>query len=159
MIYSKTTSYAIRALGFMASQPPDQPVDIRLIAKKCRISPTYLAKIFQVLSRAGIVISQRGAGGGFIFRKDPSTISLLTIIQTTDNPKQSLLFNCVMGLDQCSDKNPCLVHPDWLKLTRQVKEKFSRSTVKDLSVRLANQKFSVGKGSVLSRRMKAVFSV
>ncbi|MFN0118358.1 MAG: RrF2 family transcriptional regulator [Elusimicrobiota bacterium] len=158
MIYSKTSGYAIRALSYMASFPLGHSVGIGSIAKGCRVSPTYMAKVLQVLTHAGFISSIRGAKGGYVFRKDPSKISLLDVIQTTDNSKKSPLNNCVMGLAECSNVHPCLVHYEWKKMNVVMKKKLKKSTVLQLSSLLGAWNKNKKSGPLLSKKVRAVFS-
>lgn len=158
MIYSKTSSYAIRALAFLASQPQGERLDIDAVAKACHVSAAYLSKIFQVLSRAGFISAQRGPGGGYEFKKDPALITLLDVIQTTDNEKDSPLSNCLMGLDFCSDKSPCLIHREWSVMRESVKNKLAASTIAQLSPRISSWQIPYRKRRILSKKVKAVFS-
>lgn len=64
---SQTAEYALPAIVYFAEnsgigQTTDQ------IAKATQIPAAYLSKVLQQLSRAQIVQSQRGLGGGFSLR-------------------------------------------------------------------------------------------
>lgn len=116
MIYSKTCEYAIRALLYFAAQKRGVYLLTRTVSRETGISITYLAKIFQELTRYGILDSRRGAKGGFSLKKDPATISLRALVEMIDDPE--LFKSCVMGLDRCSDANACPLHEVW-KASRQ----------------------------------------
>ncbi len=159
MIYSKTSGYAIRALGYLPGESRDKPIGIQELSKACRISPSYLAKIFQVLAQVGLVSSQRGPMGGFVLAKDPKFISLWDIIQITDDSRNSPLSGCVMGLNECGSLNPCMLHNEWSRMTKKIKSKLIKSTIKDVANLRGQWKLSLGRNGVLSKKVKALFHV
>src|SRR5947207_1367666 len=131
MIFSRTGRYAIRALAYMAGQPAGTLMDIRRIAKGVHAPVAYLAKVFQGLARAGLITSQRGQGGGYLLSKDPADINLLQVVDATDDAKNSVLSNCVMGLEKCSDKSPCTLHDIWVASAKKMKNELEKTTLQD----------------------------
>jgi Rrf2 family protein len=70
---------AIFALLDLAAKP-DQQVSVAEIGEKFRISSHHLAKVMNVLGRAGLVRSVRGAGGGYQFSGNVRRTTLLDVI-------------------------------------------------------------------------------
>ncbi len=71
---------AIFALLELAAKP-DQQVSVAEIGEKFHISSHHLAKVMNVLGRAGLVRSARGAGGGYHFSGNIRRTTLLDVIQ------------------------------------------------------------------------------
>ena len=46
----------------------------------------FLEQLFAVLRRAGIISSQRGVKGGYRFAREPSTVTVLEIVELLDGP-------------------------------------------------------------------------
>ena len=157
MIYSRTSRYAIRALANMAAREQGSPVDIKTISTATGVPQAYIAKIFQGLVHAGIVVSQRGPGGGYFLKKDPRNISLFDVIDATDDMKNSPLFGCVMGLEECNDKKPCPLHDMWVKARKSILTELKSTTVKDLVSLKQKYRRSRKNRRVLSKRIRAVF--
>ena len=111
MIYSKTCEYAIRALLFVATQPKGEFVLTHVVSKETGVPLPYLAKIFRDLAHHKILLSRRGAAGGVALALAPAEISIKKIVDIIDDPVH--FKACVMGLDQCSDKNACPLHAVW----------------------------------------------
>jgi Rrf2 family transcriptional regulator, nitric oxide-sensitive transcriptional repressor len=44
----------------------------------------YLAKVLQILGRAGLVTAQRGLGGGFSLARDAAEITALDVVEAVD---------------------------------------------------------------------------
>ena len=61
---TRAGEYAIKGMLYLAQQSPDGLTLIAEVAASQGVSAGFLAKIFQSLSRAGLVDSHRGAGGG-----------------------------------------------------------------------------------------------
>lgn len=82
-MFSQTVEYALRAAVFLAQDAPE-PRTTRQIAKVTRVPLAYLSKVLQGLSRAGIVQSQRGIGGGVRLSRDPADLTILEVVQAVD---------------------------------------------------------------------------
>jgi Rrf2 family protein len=70
---------AIFALLELAAKP-DRQVSVAEIGEKFQISSHHLAKVMNVLGRAGLVRSARGAGGGYQFSGNIRRTTLLDVI-------------------------------------------------------------------------------
>ena len=77
---TKTTETGIGALIYLALRKNPAPVTPRRIAAALEVSPTYLAKISNMLVKAGILRSHRGAQGGITLGRAPEEITLLEIV-------------------------------------------------------------------------------
>ena len=105
---SDKSNAAIHALAFAAAEGG------RLTAAECArelgVSPSYLAKILQILVRAGLLSSTRGAGGGFELARDAASVNCLDVLTLVEGPlpKRECLFRktvCPRG--DCALKLMC----------------------------------------------------
>ncbi|RJK98307.1 RrF2 family transcriptional regulator [Vallicoccus soli] len=62
----------------------ERPVPAQRLAQLHDVSPTYLAKQLQALSRAGIVRSSQGAAGGYALVRDPGEVTVLDVVEAVD---------------------------------------------------------------------------
>jgi len=76
-----TTLAAIRMLVYLTQCDPKTPVSPRKVAEAIEESPTYLAKVANILTKAGIVRSHRGVTGGMTLALDPADINLLEVYE------------------------------------------------------------------------------
>ncbi|MFJ3904631.1 RrF2 family transcriptional regulator [Streptomyces sp. NPDC090025] len=60
------------------------PVPAARLAALHDVSPSYLAKQLQALSRAGLVHSLQGKTGGYVLTREPGTITVLDVVQAVD---------------------------------------------------------------------------
>ena len=78
--------YAVRALVELGRAGDAGPVPIGELAKRRDIPVQFLEQLFAVLRRAGILRSQRGVKGGYLFAKPPAEITVLEIVELLDGP-------------------------------------------------------------------------
>ena len=98
---------------------------IEKIAAEMCIPKSFLAKILQKLSRAGIVQSYRGVKGGFRLTRPPKKITLLDVVMAIEGPVA--MNRCTMAGEFCNFTHTCSVHPVWSRL-RIIVEKYLRAT-------------------------------
>jgi Rrf2 family protein len=99
---------ALHALAFAASK--DGFVSSRVAAEELGVSATYLAKLIQVLVKAGLVEAQRGASGGFAIKGDPGKITCLEVVTAVDGPipeRHCLFPAATCRLGTCVFKRLC----------------------------------------------------
>lgn len=88
MRISAKAEYACAAmLELAASYGDPQPVRIKAIADNQGISARFLVQILLQLKTAGLVVSVRGAAGGYQLARAPEAISLAAIINALDDQK------------------------------------------------------------------------
>jgi Rrf2 family protein len=81
---STTSEYALRIMVILARQIDNSFLKGEEIAKGTKVPAAYLAKILQSLNRAGLVLAQKGIGGGYALNRPPGQISLFDIINAVD---------------------------------------------------------------------------
>ena len=54
------------------------------LARRRDIPLQFLEQLFAVLRRGGILKSQRGVKGGYSFARDPSTVTVLEVVELLD---------------------------------------------------------------------------
>lgn len=94
-MFSKTVEYALRAVAHLAYEAPEARTTEQ-ISDATRVKPAYLSKVLQALSRAGIVKSQRGVGGGIALARRPEELTILEVVNAVD-PIQRIK-TCPLGL-------------------------------------------------------------
>ncbi|RZL96802.1 MAG: Rrf2 family transcriptional regulator [Variovorax sp.] len=96
------------------------PVALAVIARRQRISVSYLELMFSDLRRHGLVASTRGPGGGYTIGRDAAAISVADIVYAVDSasaePGQR-------GFDLVApDDQRCLTPDLWSSLSQRVVE-------------------------------------
>ncbi|MCB2206145.1 Rrf2 family transcriptional regulator [bacterium] len=130
MQISKSAGYAVHGLGYLVTRGTQQPVQISEIAEDQDVSKTYLAKIFQQLSTARIVVGHRGVTGGYILAREPKEITLVDIIEAVDGP--IIRRHCCLGLFGCAIKSKCAVLDAFSEANERFVETLEKMTLKDM---------------------------
>ncbi|MCG3196146.1 MAG: Rrf2 family transcriptional regulator [Candidatus Omnitrophica bacterium] len=111
---SKTGLQAVKALAQLAELPEGAYAGAASLAERTGGGANYLGKMLQMLAREGLVISQKGSGGGFRLARHPKEISLFDIVEPIDHIAR--WNGCFMGRPECSSQSPCAVHHQWATL-------------------------------------------
>ncbi len=94
-MFSQTVEYALRAVVHLAAEAPAARTTDQ-IAVATRVPKAYLAKVLQGLSRAGVVHSQRGIGGGMTLTKTPDELTILEVVNAVE--PLGRIRECPLGL-------------------------------------------------------------
>lgn len=86
MKISRSTGYALMAVGYIAQHQDEKIILSQDISKKYDIPLEYLLKILQQLVRTNVLRSKRGPRGGFSLAKSAKKITMLQIIEAVDGP-------------------------------------------------------------------------
>ncbi|MBI5469158.1 MAG: Rrf2 family transcriptional regulator [Deltaproteobacteria bacterium] len=122
--------YAVRAVVFLASQPEGKVSLINEISEVQEVPKSYLSKIMQHLTRAGLVKSRRGARGGFTLARPAGSITLREAIEAVEGP--IFLNVCLIKKGECHRDDLCPVHPVWKEAQKKLMEVLDGKTLADL---------------------------
>ena len=137
---SLSTEYAIHSLFYLALQGSKKLVLVNDIAKAQNISESYLAKVFQVLTKAGLVKSYRGPKGGYVLAQKPSKISLKIIVETMEG--KTSIFKCIDQKRNCDFFGDCLIRDVMAEAENRMLEVLENTNLADLLTRLKINLFS-----------------
>ena len=129
MKLSKTSEYALRILSFMAKDS-SRLYSAKFLIEKLNISDKYLRRLMTDLCKAGFIKSVQGRDGGYIFCKKTNEIFLADIINRVEGMDKYM--GCVMGFNQCSDSNPCVLHSTWVNVRENFSKVFEQKSLADL---------------------------
>jgi len=132
---SQKLEYAIRAMIELAERrDEDTLVPAREIAERQQIPLRFLEQQLGSLSRAGLVESFRGAGGGCRIAADPASITVAQVADAIEG--QIYPVFCLEPSDHtCFADSRCGLQGFWADVARAVQEVFERTTVADLAAR------------------------
>lgn len=126
----QATGYAATALGYVAGAT-GKSVLVKEIAEASEIPSPYLSKIVNALARKGILVTQRGIGGGVSLAKAATEITLYDLAVALDDT--SILPRCMLGTAKCSDDRACPAHSFWKGVREQYIEFLRSMTVADVA--------------------------
>ncbi len=132
MLLSQTVQYALRAMTYLANLPQGQSVRARDLAQATGIPAHYLAKLLRRLVSAGLLVSQKGHGGGFMLAMQPRFVRLLDVMLAADfRPAQN---QCAFGWGACQPTAHCPLHALWSELNDTVCDWAAQATLADVMV-------------------------
>jgi Rrf2 family protein len=112
MQFTKAEEYGMFGVIYLAEAERNRVVPLSEISQAQDIPEKFLAKIFQSLSKNGVVRSHRGVRGGFTLAKDPREITMKEVLETIQGPYH--LMKCT------EDKSTCTKDPDEFCALREV---------------------------------------
>lgn len=119
MLFTKASEYALLSLIYISQK--DTPVDVDTMSIELGISKSFLAKILQNLAKEKILISFKGANGGFLLANAPENISIKQIIESAEK-RRAAVFECSTSVDDCPSSKGlmCQIWPTFNMLQNQV---------------------------------------
>jgi len=133
MTLSKTTEYALRILAFMAIEEKEK-YSSDYIHKQLKIPKKYLQRLLTVLSKNGLIKSERGKYGGFTFAKKANKIFLSDIIKAVEGFPTAP--TCFFGFGECVLENPCAMHDIWADSQMNLIKVLSSTKLTDLKKKM-----------------------
>lgn len=76
--------YGLRALVDMTIHSNNAPVSLVQVANRQKISLNYLEQVFGTLRKAGIVVSVKGAGGGYKLARNAESITVKEVLEALE---------------------------------------------------------------------------
>ena len=126
---SKLTDYAVVVLVRLARSPDVQTSPG--IALATGIPEPTVAKVLKALSGRGLVVSQRGARGGYRLLRGLDAIPVSDVIVAIDGP--IALTACVDGsLTECESRGLCPMHGRWDPVNEAIQQALSSITLADM---------------------------
>ncbi len=131
-MFSKTCEYAIRAvIGVAEGSRDGQRVTVHSIATGTGMPEAFMAKILQRLSKAGLIDSVKGPGGGFeIAPQDARALKLSSIVDAIDGDQ--VYRGCALGLPRCDMTNPCPLHDRFMAVREDLRIMLEGTTIAEL---------------------------
>jgi Rrf2 family iron-sulfur cluster assembly transcriptional regulator len=121
--------YAARALLSLALHGSDRPTSVKEIAERTNLPQPYLEQILLAVKGAGLVVSKRGVGGGYVLAREAERITLAQIIDAVEGPQ--------LPLDEHPDhcEGHCVLQEVWVCVSDETRRMLEQFTLADLVAR------------------------
>lgn len=130
MQFTKAEEYGILGVLYLAERNDTTVTPLSEISEAKEIPEKFLAKIFQSLSRAGIVRSHRGVRGGFTLAKDPAHVTVKEVLEAIQGPYH--LAKCIKDDIICEKSGFCALRELLRAAEDRLVSVFDEHTLADL---------------------------
>lgn len=123
--------YALRVMAYIAlNSQEDKTISITELAERNSISVKYLEQIISLLVKHELLLSFRGAQGGYKLAKPAKEITIGEIMNSTEGILETV--SCLNGNEKCDMSETCLTVNVWAKLDKIVNDFFNSTTLEDV---------------------------
>mgnify|MGYP000948650042 CR=1 FL=1 len=132
MILNQATDYAFRAVLYLSLLQPGEIVEAKVISDSQHIPLRFLLKILRILTKAGIVKSYQGVGGGYALAKKPAEITLKDVLEAIEGPIR--INKCLIDPDYCNKQATphCPVHHVLASIQQTIAQEFDKYNFEQL---------------------------
>tara|TARA_R110002050_G_scaffold54754_1_gene123844 strand:- start:16089 stop:16571 length:483 start_codon:yes stop_codon:yes gene_type:complete len=124
--------YAVMAVVDLAKHGSDKPISLSEISERQEISLSYLEQLFSKLRKSSIVLSARGAQGGYMLARNASHITIAEIVSAAEEPLRLTRCSKIIGNGCMSSNSRCLTHNLWEELGNHIYEFLDSVTLDDV---------------------------
>ena len=105
------------------------------VARREKIPRKYLEQVLLEITRAGLLASRRGGGGGYIPAKSPDQITIGDVLRIVDGPLRRLGCMSDRLHTDCPDKGGCGLRSVMEDVCKAISETLNGVTFEDVSRR------------------------
>ncbi|MDQ3167464.1 MAG: Rrf2 family transcriptional regulator [Chloroflexota bacterium] len=134
MKVSTRGEYGVRAMVALAQHHGEKPISLNILARESSVPYAYLEQLIGPLRRAELVVSTRGARGGYALSRDPELIRVGDVYRVMEGPIAPM--DCVSEdeADQtCPLIDGCQTRPVWLRVRDSIIDAIDTITLADLA--------------------------
>jgi Rrf2 family protein len=131
MLLTKASEYALLSLAIISVQK--EPINADKLSKQLNLSRSFLAKVLQGLAREGILISYKGASGGFMLKLPKEQITIYSVVSIAEDKLS--VFECTGDSSVCPSGNInfCTLWPLLVRLQDKIDSFLKELTLDDLT--------------------------
>ncbi|NOY88654.1 MAG: Rrf2 family transcriptional regulator [FCB group bacterium] len=130
MQFTKAEEYGLLGVLYLAEKDQLSVTPLSEISENKDIPEKFLAKIFQSLSKSGIIRSLRGVRGGFTLAKKPEEITVKEVLESIQGPYH--LLKCIDDREICNKSKFCSLRELLAIAEKKLIEVFESHTLADM---------------------------
>lgn len=123
---SKLADYGSQIMAYMARENTVHSANE--LAAVTGIAVPTVSKILKMLARGNLLISVRGAKGGYALSRNPGEISVAEIIDAMDGPIS--ITEC--STSSCQQESICSTRHNWQGINRLIREALEKVTLAEM---------------------------
>lgn len=122
--------YGIHAMYQLALDYGKSPLPIKAIAERASIPEAYLEQLISVLRKDELVLSTRGAQGGYMLSRPPEDISVGDMLRSLEGGLK--LVDCLDEEEVCGKSCACPSRIVWKRINDGLNEIVNGISLKDM---------------------------
>jgi FeS assembly SUF system regulator len=131
MRLSRLCDYGIVLMAHLAGLASAGPHNAREVAAESGLPLPVVSKLLKALARQGLLVSHRGARGGYTLARRPEEISAAQMIAALEGPIG--LTECSVHPGSCTQEASCHVRQPWQRINSVVRQALAEVTLADLA--------------------------
>lgn len=145
---TKLTDYGIVLLSYL-SETPESRFSAPELAAESRLPVPMVSKILKQLAKAGVLVSQRGAHGGYYLAQPAQEITVAEIISALEGP--IAMTECSdHAFGDCDHEASCPVRSNWRRINRAIHDALDGITLAEMSAHRAPGLVRIGGARAVS---------
>ena len=109
MIFTTKAEYGVRLLIQLGLKGGDHPVSLKAVAEAEQMPLAYLERIAALLKKSELVVSTRGAHGGYLLARPAEEITMDQVVLSLEGAIAPM--DCFFGEELSSQHRVCCSHP------------------------------------------------
>jgi FeS assembly SUF system regulator len=139
---TKQTDYGIMLLTRMAELDEGEVLSARDASDWSGLSLPMVSKILKNLARGGIVISQRGVGGGYSLARPADETTVAGVIRALEGPIS--MVECAAQPGACDQESICPARVNWSRINLEIERALERIPISEMVTERPDDLLSVG---------------
>lgn len=133
--FSTRGEYGVRLMVELARHHGSGPVSLSEMAEHESLPRPYLEQLVVSLREAGLVVSTRGAHGGYELARDPARIRMGEVVTALEGPIAPMICasETLHPSEMCDRSGFCTVERLWLRVRDAVVEALDSTTLAELA--------------------------
>ncbi len=127
---AKITDYGIVLLTYFARIPQEKAYSARELAQESGLPLPVVSKILKGLAREKLLVSERGAHGGYRLARKAEDISLAEVIRALEGP--IVMTECVEAVGLCHYEVQCPIRHNWSIINEAVNDALSKISLSQM---------------------------
>ena len=147
------TDYAVVLATHLAAA--EGPHAARDLALHTQIPEPTASKVLKKLARAGVVVSQRGAKGGYALARPAAQVGIHEVIEAIEGPIAVTECSDDSADSSCEYETNCEVRANWQRINLAVQSALADISLADMAVPGAAELVSLSLSSAEAKRLRA----
>lgn len=126
---SRLTDYAVVLSTRLAEA--GEPEAVSDLSRRTEIPAPTVSKVLKLLGKAGVVVSARGANGGYRLSRPAEAIPILEIISAIEGP--IAVTECAEETSGCEHETHCGVRANWQRINHAVQAALAGISLADMA--------------------------